>query len=72
MRRMNSVLAEKGRGVHPDAYLDSHRLAEFPRACVALYSCMAGEVYSYGYCRCLIGDELHCEVKEVDRLLELE
>ena len=59
MRWINSVLAEKGRGAHPDAYLGSHRLAEFPRACVVLYNRVAGEVWSYGDCRCLIGDELH-------------
>ena len=30
---------------------------------------MAGEVWSYGDCQCRIGEELHCEEKEVDRLL---
>ena len=69
LRQINSVLAEKGRGVHPDAYLDPHMLAEYPRACVVLYNNVAGEVWSYGDCQCLIGDELHCEVKEVDRLM---
>ena len=34
-----------------------------------LFNNVAGEVWSYGDCQCRIGEELHCEEKEVDRLL---
>ena len=70
--RLNCVLAERGREVYPSLYegaLSADRLAEYPRACVILFNSVAGEVWSYGDCQCIIGEELHCEEKEVDRLL---
>lgn len=70
--RLNCVLAERGREVYPTLYegvLAADRLAEYPRACVILFNSVAGEVWSYGDCQCRISEELHCEEKEVDRLL---
>ena len=70
--RLNCVLAERGRKVYPSLYEGTpaaDRLAEYPRACVILFNSVAGEVWSYGDCRCRIGEKLHCEEKEVDRLL---
>ena len=70
--RLNRVLAARGREVYPSLYEGmsaADRLAEYPRACVILFNCVAGEVWSYGDCQCRIGEELHCEEKEVDRLL---
>ena len=70
--RLNHVLAERGREVHPSLYEgvpSADRLAEYPRACVILFNSVAGEIWSYSDCQCRIGKELHCEEKEVDRLL---
>ena len=70
--RLNCVLAERGREVYHSLYEGApaaDRLAEYPRACVILFNSVAGEVWSYGDCQCRIGEELHCEEKEVDRLL---
>ena len=70
--RLNCVLAERGREVYPSLYEgvpSVDRFAEYPRACVILFNSVAGEVWSYGDCQCRIGEELHCEEKEVDRLL---
>ena len=72
LNRLNCVLAEQGRKVHPGLYegaLPADRLAEYPRACVILFNSVTGAVWSYGDCQCRIGEELHCEEKEVDRLL---
>ena len=65
MRRLNSVLAIKCEEAHPGP----KAIEEYPRACVILYNSEAGEVWSCGDCHCRIGDEVHCEGKEVDRLL---
>ena len=70
--RLDCVLAERGREVYPSLYEGTpaaDRLAEYPHACVILFNSVAGEVWSYGDCQCRIGEELHCEEKEVDRLL---
>jgi len=70
--RLNCVLAERGWEVYPSLYEgapSADRLAEYPRACVILFNSVVGEVWSYGDCQCRIGEELHCEEKEVDRLL---
>ena len=67
-------MAERGREVYPSLYEGApaaDRLAEYPRACVILFNSVAGEVWSYGDCQCIIGEELHCEEKEVDRLLSV-
>ena len=72
LNRLNRILAERGREVYPSLYEGApaaDRLAEYPRACVILFNSVAGEVWSYGDCQCRIGEELHCEEKEVDRLL---
>ena len=34
-----------------------------------LYNSACSEVWSYGDCRCMVGGQLHIEIKEVDRLL---
>ena len=65
MRRLNSVLAIKCEEAHPGP----KAIEEYPRACIILYNSEAGEVWSCGDCHCRIGDEVHCEGKEVDRLL---
>ena len=65
IRRLNNILAEKIGEVHPGR----KAIEEYPRACIILYNSEAGEVWSYGDCRCRIGDEVHCDEKEVDRLL---
>ena len=70
--RLNRVLAERGREVYSSLYeraLSTDRIAEHPRACVILSNSVAGEVWSYGDCQCIIGEALYCEGKEVDRLL---
>ena len=65
MRRLNRALAEKCEAVRPG----KPAIEEYPRACIILYNSTAGEVWSYGDCHCRIGEEVHSEGKEADRLL---
>ena len=72
--RLNCVLAERGWEVYPSLYEgapSADRLAEYPRACVILFNSVVGEVWSYGDCQCRIGEELHCEEKEVEAIITL-
>lgn len=69
MSRLNNALSVSVKRIHPEIYMDPNALAKYPRASVILFNDVAGEVWSYGDCQCRIGDELHSEVKEVDRLL---
>ena len=71
MSRFNNALSERVKEIHPENYTDPDTLTEYPRASIILFNDAAGEVWSYEYCQCRIGDELHSEVKEVDRLLSV-
>ena len=71
MSRLNNALSVSVKRIHPEIYTDPNALAEYPRVSVILFNDVAGEVWSYGDCLCMIGDELHSEVKEVDRLLSV-
>ena len=39
------------------------------RDSIILYNSACSEVWSYGDCQCMVGRQLHREIKEVDRLL---
>ena len=71
MSRLNNALSVSVKRIHPEIYTDPNALAEYPRASIILFNDVAGEVWSYGDCLCIIVDELHSEVKEVDRLLSV-
>lgn len=64
MSRLNNALSESVKEIHLEIYTDPDALAEYPRASVILFNDVAGEVWSYGDCLCIIGDELHSEVKK--------